>query len=39
MLKEVAGMNEQNQITIFLKENLSFTTKDFVGMVKESQAA
>ena len=32
-------MNEQNQITIFLKENPSFTTKDFVGMVKESQAA
>ena len=32
-------MNEQNRITIFLKENPSFTTKDFVGMVKESQAA
>ena len=32
-------MNEQNRITSFLKENPSFTTKDFVGMVKESQAA
>ena len=32
-------MNEQKRITIFLKENPSFTTKDFVGMVKESQAA
>ena len=32
-------MNEHNRITIFLKENPSFTTKDFVGMVKESQAA
>ena len=32
-------MNEQDRITSFLKENQSFTTKDFVGMVKESQAA
>lgn len=29
-------MIEQNRITNFLKENPSFTTKDFVGMVKES---
>ena len=39
MLKEVERMNEQDRITSFLKENQSFTTKDFVGMVKESQAA
>ena len=39
MLNEVAGMNEQNRITSFLKEKPSFTTKDFVGMVKESEAA
>ena len=32
-------MNEQNRITSFLKENPSFTTKDFVRMVKESEAA
>ena len=32
-------MNEQDRITRFLKENQSFITKDFVGMVKESQAA
>lgn len=32
-------MIEQNRITSFLKENPSFTTRDFVGMVKESQAA
>ena len=32
-------MNEQDRITSFLKENKSFITKDFVGMVKESQAA
>ena len=33
MLKEVERMNEQDRITSFLKENQSFTTKDFVGMV------
>ena len=32
-------MIEQNRIKNFLKENPSFTTKNFVGMVKESQAA
>ena len=34
-----AWMLEQSQITSFLEENPSFTTKDFIGMVKESQAA
>ncbi len=32
-------MLEQSRITSFLKENPSFTTKDFVSMVKEFQAA
>ena len=31
-------MSEESRITKFLKETPSFTTKDFVGMVKESQA-